>query len=198
MKKNYHFQIQKVFKFFLNLFHYVLLILSFLMMLFSIFGSLETTLKYCRFTLSKVPTESMFPNIKPGDYVLIKYISEEEKKNLKESSKGKQNGDIIVFERNSECSDCLYIKDKAIIHRVVQNNKRERKVTTKGDHNQGIASWETDIPYNDIKAKYILRIPEFYIYFVFLTVLILFMFDVYLSYIRNNDKTKYEMKKYEE
>ncbi|KOR75581.1 hypothetical protein CPX_001458 [Candidatus Phytoplasma pruni] len=207
MKKNNHSPIKNIFKIIVTVFYYVILFLVVLMMLFNVFGSLATTLKYFRFSLSKVPTPSMYPTIKPGDYVLIKYISDEDKEKLKPSSKGKKDGDIIVFEPSgkqadgttSDISDLQKKGARYVIHRVVKNEINERNtkdkdktlITTKGDNeatNKESADYETNLRYEDIRAKHVLIIPEFYVYFVFFVVLILFMFDLYLSYIRDYGK----------
>ncbi|NWN46095.1 S26 family signal peptidase [Candidatus Phytoplasma pruni] len=214
MKKNDHSPIKNIFKIIVTVFHYVILILAVLMMLFNVFGSLATTLKYFRFSLSRVPTGSMDPTIKPGDYVLIKYLSDEDKFNLKPSSPGKKDGDIIVFQpsgnqANGGTSDISDLRNKGVqyvIHRVVKNEtnngstKDEDKtlITTKGDNektNKESSPYETNLRYEDIRAKHVLIIREFYVYFVFFVVFVLFMFDLYLSYIREDSE---EEEEYEE
>ncbi|XXP77354.1 MAG: S26 family signal peptidase [Lettuce witches'-broom phytoplasma] len=217
MKKNDHSPIKNIFQIIITVFHYVILSLAVLMMLFNVFGSLTTTLKYFRFSLSRVPTESMCPTIKPGDYILIKYISDEDKETLKSSSEGKKDGDIIVFEpsgkqANDKTSDISVLQKKGaryIIHRVVKNepNKGYTKdqdktlITTKGDNeetNKESSDYETNLRYEDIRAKHVLIIPKFYVYFVFFAVSILFMFDLYLSYIRDDEQEEEKYEEYEE
>ncbi|WP_017193495.1 S26 family signal peptidase [Vaccinium witches'-broom phytoplasma] len=212
MKKNDHSPIKNIFKTIVTVFNYVILFLVVLMMLFNVFGSLATTLKYFRFSLSKVPTKSMYPAIKPGDYVLIKYISDEDKKKLKP---GEKDGDIIVFEpsgkqandQTSDISDLKKQRAQYVIHRVVKNipnNKGNAKdkdktlITTKGDNNKESSDYETNLRYEDIIAKHVLIIPKFYVYFVFFVVLILFMFDLCLSYIKDDDEEEEEYEEYEE
>ncbi|MEC4559032.1 MAG: S26 family signal peptidase ['Conium maculatum' witches'-broom phytoplasma] len=210
MKKNDHSPIKNIFKIIVTVFHYVILILAVLMMLFNVFGSLATTLTYFRFSLSRVPTGSMDPTIKPGDYVLIKYLSDEDKVKLKPSSPGKKDGDIIVFEpsgmqanggkaKTDEMSNLHNKGARYVIHRVVKNDpnngstkdKDKTLITTKGDNedtNKGSSTYETDLRYEDIRAKHVLIIREFYVYFVFFVVFVLFMLDLYLSYIREDSE----------
>ncbi|WP_017192914.1 S26 family signal peptidase [Italian clover phyllody phytoplasma] len=207
MKKNDHSPIKNIFKIIVTVFKYVILLLAVLMMLFNVFGSLATTLKYFRFSLSKVPTPSMYPTIKPGDYVLIKYISDEDKEKLKQ---GEKDGDIIVFEpsgkqANGKTSDISDLKTQGaqyVIHRVVKNepnNKGNTKdkdktlITTKGDNNKESSDYETNLRYEDIRAKHVLIIPKFYVYFVFFAVWILFMFV-----IRGDDEEEEECEEYKE
>jgi len=86
-----------------------------------------------------ITSESMEPEIKIGDIIIVKHTLEDTIK----------QGDIITFERNSE----------NITHRVVKIEKIEniKKYTTKGDNNR--ISDSGKIEYSQIKGVKVITIP---------------------------------------
>ena len=65
-------------------------------------------------------------------------------------------GDTIVFQKEGDLA-----RREPIIHRVIEKNIKDEQVTftTKGDHNTVVYGFETDIPYDNVIGKAILRIP---------------------------------------
>ena len=86
-------------------------------------------------SISYVPTNSMEPEIMPGDYVIYKSVDYGDVK----------EGDIIVYFNN--------VENKYIIHRVKEINETENYMIVKGDNNIDIDNYK--VTQNDLVGKYI-------------------------------------------
>ena len=84
-------------------------------------------------SISYVPTNSMEPEIMPGDYVIYKSAGYDDV----------NKGDIIVYFNN--------VENKYIIHRIVEKN--DTFMLVKGDNNIGIDNYK--VTQNDLVGKYI-------------------------------------------
>jgi signal peptidase len=103
-------------------------------------------------------TESMKPNILPGDVIVIKSVDETDI----------DEGDIISFytyvqgiDRNQ---NLVWVKIK-VVHRVIDINEENQSYITKGDNNNDIdvirnaQGEEIDLTYDQIIGEYAYRIP---------------------------------------
>jgi signal peptidase I len=89
----------------------------------------------------------MTPAIDPGSLV---YIKENEASEALE-------GDIIAFKKDGE----------VVVHRVVENNKPDREITTKGDANETIDI--SPVPYGDYIGKVTFSIPKAGSFFMYMS-----------------------------
>lgn len=106
-----------------------------------------------------VTTESMEPNIKLGDIIIIKQTKEEML----------EVGDVITFKRNNGVTVTHRIMD------IVQERDQDKEYVTKGDNNN-LEDVET-IKYEQIEGSKVLKIPYFG------RIIILLQDEVYLIFI---------------
>ncbi|QTX03131.1 signal peptidase I [Candidatus Phytoplasma luffae] len=179
-KKMVHFK-----KFFSNFLYFIFYSLFFYLFIVSVISHLKKdlkfNLKYLKFVHCYVGSGSMEPTIKTEDWVIIKYISEEDKKNLKAD---KTEGDIVVYKDNDT--------KPPIIHRVIENDEVSNEITTQGDAN---LLPDQPIKYDRVIGKYVFRIPKSiakiifissFLFFLFLTALFLFQTFSVKKKINNN------------
>lgn len=133
-----------------------------------------------------ISSNSMFPNIKNGDTIIVKEVEQEKLK----------VGDVISFQREEEI----------ITHRIIEviglNEKKE--YITKGDNNN--IQDDNTIKYEDIEGLAILRIPllgkiiillENKIYLIFL-ILIVIILLVHTKRVQEKKEKRREQKKIED
>lgn len=103
----------------------MLIILIFILTLLSfIFSGFNLNRTYlCGFKTAVIVSESMEPEIKVGDMVLIKYTSYD----------NVEIGDIIAYEHE------LNGKNIIIVHRIQE--KTNEGIITKGDNNTSVDNW---------------------------------------------------------
>ncbi|WP_193310881.1 S26 family signal peptidase ['Cynodon dactylon' phytoplasma] len=136
--------------------------------------SQEKVLKFLNFSYFRVASESMYDSLKIDDYVIVKTISEKECYNLKPSKTlNSKDGDVIIFKLDKN-----KFPDILVIHRVVENDLKNRYVTTKGDNNQNIEEFDRFINYNNILAKPIFKIDHKYIFLIKCAIVIYFCFFI--------------------
>ncbi|WP_334330987.1 S26 family signal peptidase [Candidatus Phytoplasma prunorum] len=161
---------------------YSLILIYMLAILIHDFIDPKTTVRHLFLNKYIVSSGSMQPTIKEGDAVVVFRINKVEE--LKESinphikpndntlktnskfDKNNDNGDIIVFQNKHNPKEM-------IIHRVVVNDKKNKKITTLGDNNIGYNHSDKDIDYDQVVGKYIFKFNKIYLFI--LTFLILFI-----------------------
>jgi signal peptidase I len=158
----------------------------------SILLSSEQVVNFFYFNNFKIASNSMEKHLKQNDIIIARKILEKEYSKLKPSSSiDAMDGDIVIFKIDSSQHES--IKDRLIIHRIVENNVKEKYITTKGDNNSDIADWERKIPYERILAKKIIKIDSQNVLFLqfILTIILYFLFIVLINKIydkKNNNK----------
>lgn len=123
----------------------------------------EEVLNIFRIDYYQVISGSMEPTIKTNDIVVVKKISDEQKKKLKADC---EKGDIVVF-KNKKLSP-----DIPIIHRVIKNDFSST-IVTRGDSN---SNDDHPTEYKDILAQHMFTISYFKTFLCFF-LLILFIFS---------------------
>lgn len=132
-----------------------------------------------------ITTESMKPNINPGDVVIIKSIPEEEL----------EVNDIITFKTENGINT----------HRIIKiENNAERLYVIKGDNNN--LEDENNITFSQILGKKIFRIPilgsiaialQDEVYIIIVAIIVLLIYIRYQS-IQEKDKLRREKKEKED
>ncbi|WCA22485.1 S26 family signal peptidase [Candidatus Phytoplasma oryzae] len=155
-----------IFYIFLFLYH-LLLFYLFSFICFSLFSSQENVIKFFYFNYFVVASGSMKKELNVNDFVIVRKISEKECSKLKKSTTlNSQDGDIVIFKVDKDKFPMFPPDNYNIIHRVVDNNIKEKYITTKGDNNKTTYSYESKIPYKNIIAKYVFKIDSKYIFFM--------------------------------
>lgn len=157
-------------------------ILMFLLIFILIIFIYINKIKISNYEAFVIVSESMKPEIKVGDIIIIKKNAEG---NIKEE-------DIITFEKNSEY----------ITHRVkeIKNQDGKTLYITKGDNNQ--ADDVEEVKYSEIKGVKIAQIPYIGLLIIvlskqkiFIIVLIVFLLLYRLSLQKDNKKKERIKKK---
>ncbi|WP_041186070.1 S26 family signal peptidase [Candidatus Phytoplasma mali] len=145
----------------------------------------KTTVKHLFFNKYIVSSGSMEPTINTHDGVFVFRINNCE--DLKKSTKphvpvpfpnDNNSQKIEQFDKNNDDGDIIVFQNKIkpaemIIHRVVHNDKINKKITTLGDANDSYNQSDQDIDYDQVIGKYIFKFNPKYLFI--LTFLILFI-----------------------
>lgn len=163
-----------------KLFKILIYVLIFILLIFIYINEINS-IKTFNYEALLITSESMEPEIKVGDIIIIKKISEE---NIKEE-------DIITFEKNNEY----------ITHRVkkVTEQNGEKVYTTKGDNNQ--VNDEEKVRYSETKGIKIAQVPYVGLLILkiskqknFIIILIVFIL-LYRIALKKDNKKKERIKK---
>ncbi|KXT29119.1 peptidase S24-like family protein [Candidatus Phytoplasma oryzae] len=166
------FRLKKIFMIFLNFTLNLILFLFFLYVLLILIIPRENILNFFYFQNFQVASNSMYPQIKVGDQVLVKKISKENCHKLRPSTQLEtKDGDIVIFKVDPQ--KFPQFKDKLIIHRVVANNIDQEYITTKGDNNEKVNYFEQKIPYENVLAIKVFQIDYKYVFWFKILVFIL-------------------------
>ncbi|WP_222829930.1 S26 family signal peptidase [Italian clover phyllody phytoplasma] len=104
-----------------------------------------------------INSESMRPEINKNDIIIVQNLTEKDCLNLKATDKDKK-GDDIVFFVEKEFQEGPLKKIPFVIHRVVSNDKENKKLTTRGINNEETFDFEEKIDYSNALSKVIVVI----------------------------------------
>jgi len=177
MKRNIIKHNEKIIKILHNFFKILMFLLIFILLIFIYINKIKIN-NYEAFV---IVSESMKPEIKVGDIVIIKKNAEA---NIKKE-------DVITFEKN----------DEYITHRVkeIRNQNGKTVYITKGDNNK--ANDVEEVKYNEVKGVKIAQIPYVGLLImtlskqkIFIIILIIF-FLLYKVALQKDNKKKDRIKK---
>lgn len=113
-------------------------------LLLSVVGSITIiiliVLGVTKYHMIAIISTSMYDTIKKGDAIIYKELNNDEKANLKVE-------DIIAYEH----------EDYLVVHRIIEIDKLENKIITKGDNNSKEDDWV--VSKEEIVGKYCFNIP---------------------------------------
>ncbi|MFB5029687.1 MAG: hypothetical protein WJU30_00228 [Candidatus Phytoplasma pruni] len=142
-----------------NVFYYLTISLLLYLILLNILNYFypKKASKFLFLNMYWINSESMRSEINKNDIIIVQNLTEKDCFNLKTTDKDKK-GDDIVFFVEKEFQEGPLKKIPFVVHRVISNDKENKKLTTRGTNNEETFDFEENIDYNNALSKVIVVI----------------------------------------
>lgn len=145
----------KFFNYFIFFLYYIFVFIIFYFIFLNFYNYFypKNANKFIFFNINYISSNSMSPEYKKNDLIIVKKITKDEILDLKEGD------DVVFYIEEQFQTNRLLRQIPFVCHRVQYNNKNERFITTKGINNNKILDFEKRISYENVAYKIIYTIP---------------------------------------
>ncbi|XXP77215.1 MAG: S26 family signal peptidase [Lettuce witches'-broom phytoplasma] len=142
-----------------NVFYYLTISLLLYLILLNVLNYFypKKASKFLFLNMYWINSESMQSDINKNDIIIVQNLTEKDCFDLKATDTDKK-GDDIVFFVEKEFQEGELKKIPFVVHRVVSNDKENRKLTTRGTNNEETFDFEENIDYSNVLSKVIVVI----------------------------------------